>query len=282
MASALKAIAYGATLRAAAEAERAPYTSLNRAWLQLEGDTKGPAWQAFVASLPPKPQPPAAAPAPAAAAEESPLGPRLKRKADRHGDAVPYGQHGEWGMFREGTKEMTTKIKEGQISPEDAQSQLAAVGVFTTTRSLSKKAKLAPGESPSKTGSGCKLDWDLQAEVHKEISVLRQHDLPVTKSMVKCMVLSKLTDEQQEELFPNGITNRVYYGFLDNFDTNTEDTKPLESDRDLWLTSKVRSIACACAHPGSGPLLALALSSPGSGPLVPLLMRLPRVVPRAE
>jgi hypothetical protein len=241
VASALKAVAYGASLRGAAEAERAPYASVNKAWSTLEGKTNGPAWQAFVASLPPKPQPPVAAPAPAAAAQESPLGPRLKRKANRHGDAVPYGQHGEWGMFREGTKEMTTKIKEGKIIAADAQAQLEAVGVHTSACILRKKAKLTPGESPSKTGSGSKLDWDLQAEVHKEISILREHDLPVTKSMVKCMVLSKLTDEQQQELFPKGITNRVYYGFLDKFDMHTEDTKPLETDRDLWLTSKARS-----------------------------------------
>ena len=50
----------------------------------------------------------------------------------------------------------------------------------------------------------------------------------------------KLTEEQQAARFPNGITNKLYYKFLDNFDLNTEQTKPLEKDRDLWLTSKVR------------------------------------------
>eukprot|EP00966_Prymnesium_polylepis_P141391 3265232-Prymnesium_polylepis.1 len=141
---------------------------------------------------------------------------------------------------------MSTKIREGKITATDAEAELAAMGVHTTAHSLRKKAKLSPGESPSKTGTGGKLDWDLQLEVHKEITVLREHDLPVTKAMVKCMVLSKLTDEQQQELFPKGVTNHVYYGFLDNMDLNTEETKPLESDRDLWLTSKARAPALTC------------------------------------
>ena len=256
MASALKAVAYGSTLRAAATHADAPYSTLNKTWKAMGGDTKGPAWQAFIASLPPKPEPAAATPAPAVAAEESPLGPRLKRKADRYGDAVPYGKHGEWGLFREGIKEMTTRISEGKISAADAQAELEAAGVHTSAWTLQKKAKVAPGKSPSKTGMGSKLDYDIQAEVHKEIQILRKHDLPVTKSMVKCMVLSKLTDEQQEDLLPKGITNRIYYGFLDSFDMNTEETKPLESDRDLWLNSKVRFVQ---QSPPRSELLSFAL-----------------------
>ena len=69
------------------------------------------------------------------------------------------------------------------------------------------------------------------------------------------MVLSKLTDEQQQELFPKGISNKVYYGFLDDFDLNTEETKPLESACDLWLTSTVRRCHRApAAHHAPPPL----------------------------
>jgi hypothetical protein len=274
---ALQAVGRGASLRGASVAEGAPFASLQKAWKALEGDTKGPAWKSFVAALPPAPAP-AAAPSPAVADGESPLGPRLKRKADRHGDAVPYGKHGEWGMYREGTKEMTTKISEGTISAEDAQQELAAAGVHVTAQSLGKRAKCAPGESPAKAGARGLLDWNLQQEVHKEIKVLREHDLPVTKSMVKCMVLSKLTDEEQDELFPKGITSKVYYGFLDNFDLNTEQTKPLESDRDLWLTSTVRMPAAACHTRAARAKSRSPLVSPYSSPHVrfALVCRMPR------
>ena len=93
----------------------------------------------------------------------------------------------------------------------------------------------------------------MKKRVHDEISVLRAHDLPVTKAMVKVMVMSRLTDEQQQEIFPNGVTDWVYYQFLDDFDLNTEETKPLESARDLWLTSKVIA--------NRSPALALCCSS---------------------
>eukprot|EP00966_Prymnesium_polylepis_P252083 5827843-Prymnesium_polylepis.1 len=240
VAKALQSVARGTSQRQAAADEGVPFSTLNKAWNAMEGASNGTAWQAFVAALPPVLPPSAAAPAaPAAAVVESPLGPRLRRNASRHGDAVPYGHHGEWGMYREGTKEMSTKIQEGKLTPEEAKDQLAAEGVYIGAESLRMKAKHAPGKSPVKAGQKQKLDWDLQEQVHTEIAMLRKYDLPVTKSLVKCMVLSKLTDEQQQELFPKGMTNRVYYTFLDNFDMNTEETKPLESDRDLWLTSKV-------------------------------------------
>ena len=234
---ALQAVARGSGLRAAAREEGVPYSSLNKAWKALEGDVKGPAWQAYVATLAPAP-PPAAAPASAAAPAESPLAPRLKRKADRHGDAVPYGQHGQWGSYRDGVKEMTQKISQGKISAAEASEQLEEAGVRVSEYSLDKKAKKAPGQSPVKGGVKMKMPKPLQSAVHEEIQVLRKHDLPVSKSLVKAMVLSKLTEEQQAEIFPKGMTNKVYYKFLDNYDMNTEQTKPLEKDRDLWLTSK--------------------------------------------
>eukprot|EP00966_Prymnesium_polylepis_P114538 2646556-Prymnesium_polylepis.1 len=211
VAKALEAVARGASLRSASDTETAPYASLNRAWKALEGDTKGPAWQAYVASLPPPAAAPVpAAPAPAAAADESPLGPRLKRKANRHGDAVPYGKHGTWGEYREGVKEMTSRIDKGELSAATACTRLAAEGVHISECQLSKKAKVAPGESPVKAGAAGKLDSvspELQKQVHEEIQVLRAHNLPVTKEMVCVMVLSRMTDEQQQELFPNGLTN---------------------------------------------------------------------------
>eukprot|EP00966_Prymnesium_polylepis_P140682 3249271-Prymnesium_polylepis.1 len=111
---ALQRVARGATLHKASCDEEVPYSSLNKAWKALEGDSNGPAWQAFVAALPPAAAQPASAPAPAAAVAESPLAPRLKRKADRHGDAVPYGQHGSTGMYREGVKEFSQKIHNGE------------------------------------------------------------------------------------------------------------------------------------------------------------------------
>ena len=235
---ALKRVARGMSLRGAANGESAPYSGVRDAWKALGGDVDGPAWQAYRESLPPLPaEDPAAAPA--AAADESPLGPRLKRKADRFGDGIPYGQHGSWGMFREGVKEMTDKISTGKVSPHEAHQQLAAVGVHVTEESLRKKARAAPGKSPVKGGVPPKLPWKLQREVHEQIVFFRKHDLPVTKPMIQTMMLAKLTDSEQERDFPKGISDEVYYSFLDRFDMNTEETKPLESDRDLWLTSKV-------------------------------------------
>ena len=131
VARALQLVARGASIRGAATKEQVPYASVNKAWKALEGDTNGPAWQAFVESLPPPPAAtpaaaPAAAPAavPASAVSESPLGPRLKRKADRYGDAVPYGNHGLWGMYREGVKEMGTRVAAGELSPAEAHDRL--------------------------------------------------------------------------------------------------------------------------------------------------------------
>ena len=132
---------------------------------------------------------------------------------------------------------MTAKISQGKISAEEACEQLEAVGVQISEYQLRKRAKTAPGQSPAKIGASSRLDWSLQSEVHEEIKVLRKHDLPVSKTLIKVMVLSKMTEEQQAALFPKGITNKIYYKFLDNFDLNTEQTKPLEKDRDLWLTS---------------------------------------------
>jgi hypothetical protein len=235
---ALQLVAHGTTLRKASEREEAPYASLNKAWKAMGGDIDGPAWKAFKESLPPVPAP---APAPTKdAAAESPLAPRLKRKANRHGDAVPYGQHGAWGMVREGVKEMTSKIAAGEVDAPEAEEQLKAAGVRYSARQLARRARLAPGESPVKAGGQGLLRDEVKDEVHEEIVILRKHDIPVSKGMVKVMLLSKMPDAEQDEKFPRGITDEVYYGFLDDKDMNTEQTKPLESERDLWLTSTVR------------------------------------------
>jgi hypothetical protein len=184
VATALVAVARGMTLKAASRTEGAPYSSLNKAWKALEGDIDGPAWQAFIAALPPLPAAaPAAAPAPAV--DESPLGPRLKRKASRYGDAVPYGHHGPWGMYREGAKEMSTKVAAGVLTAAEAHDRLEAEGVHISACQLAKKAKVAPGESPVKAGATPKLGYDLKKAVHEEIAILRAHDMPVTKHMVK-------------------------------------------------------------------------------------------------
>ena len=162
---ALQHRARGMSLHKAAEAEAVPYSSLRKAWKAMAGDSNGPAWKAFVAALPPAP-PPATTPQPAAAIEEAPLGPRLRRKADRYGDAVPYGGHGEWGMYREGTKKMTKKISDGELTAAVAAELLAAEGVHITADHLNKLAKTAPGESPVKAGKKLKVAWDLQASVY--------------------------------------------------------------------------------------------------------------------
>eukprot|EP00966_Prymnesium_polylepis_P322214 7378479-Prymnesium_polylepis.3 len=256
VAQALEKVARGAGLREAIrDTPGAPYASLNKAWKAMGGDADGPAWHAYRASLPALPPTaltPAAAPAPAAV-EESPLGPRLKRKASRYGDAVPYGKHGPWGMYREGAKEFSTKIAEGKVEPSDASAQLAAEGVYMSATTLAKKAKHAPGTSPTKGGATGKLSEEIQSKVHDEIAFLRKHDIPVTKCMVIALMLSHLTDEEQETLFPNGVSGKVYYAFLDHRDLNTVDTKPLESDRDLWLTSTVRARRFDSPYPRPTP-----------------------------
>ena len=89
-------------------------------------------------------QPAASAPAAAAALESSPLGPRLRRNATRSGDAVPYGTHGEWGLYREGVKEMTTKIAGGALSAGDAAKLLSAEGVRSLHASWQRKRRAHP------------------------------------------------------------------------------------------------------------------------------------------
>ena len=84
----------------------------------MGGDSNSPAWQAFVKAVPPAQQL-AGDPTPAAV-EESPLRDRLRRKAVRYGEAVPYGQKGEWRLFREGVKEMTAKMGAGTLTAAEA------------------------------------------------------------------------------------------------------------------------------------------------------------------
>ena len=228
----------------------------------MGGNDDSDSWKAYVASLLPLPATPSPPPPPQAEpTKESPLGPRLKRKADRYGDSVPYGKHGTWGMYREGTKEMSSKIAKGVISPADASAALAAEGVSIAARVLKRKAQEAPGESPSKTGTGVLLSFDTESAVHAEVAEIRKHDLPVTKVMVKSMANSRIRNTPEEALFSkDGVTDKWYYSFLNRFDMNTDDTKPLETDRDLWLTSKVpkaRIRACASLMPPAANLVLL-------------------------
>ena len=134
---------------------------------------------------------------------------------------------------------MTSKIKDGVVTPAEASSQLAAEGLTIAARVLGKKAAAAPGESPIKSGSTPKLSTATESAVAAEIALFRKHDLVVTKPTIKSMMLAKIQGTAEEELFPDGMTNEWYYGFLDRHDMSGADTKPLESDRDLWLTSKV-------------------------------------------
>ena len=78
-------------------------------------------------------------------------------------------------MFREGHKEMTGKIAAGKITPADASSQLADVGVSTSADRLRKASVVAPGKSPTKAGRQPKLSPETEAAIHAEIRFLRQH-----------------------------------------------------------------------------------------------------------
>lgn len=234
---ALLAVARGSSLQKAARDTPAPYASLHKSWKGLGGDVDSPSWQAFKLALPPLPPTPEVETAPSPA--DSPLGPRLKRKADRHGDAVPYGCKGPRGMYREGTKEMTSKIANGVISPEEASSQLAAVGVKVAAATLERRARDAPGKSPDKGGRKLKLKVLTEKTLHDEIAFMRQHDITVTKSMIIAMATAKILETGESHVFKDGTpTDDWYYGYLDRYDMSSDDTKPLESDRDLWLTSK--------------------------------------------
>lgn len=144
VAQALKAVACGSSLQDAERDHGAPYASLHRAWVALGGQEQNDTWKAYVDSSPP-PAPPVAAQAPSPTPIESPLGPRLARRANRCGDGVPYGKHGPWGMFREGVKELTDKIDKGKISPAAASAQLQAEGVIVSARTLEEKSRMAPG-----------------------------------------------------------------------------------------------------------------------------------------
>ena len=56
MYKALVSIAHGMTLRQAERHHDAPYTSLHRAWVALEGNISGPKWDAFKQSCPQRSQ----------------------------------------------------------------------------------------------------------------------------------------------------------------------------------------------------------------------------------
>ena len=242
---ALKDVAGGFSLRTACKLRDAPYTSVQR---QVKAMMENPeAWSAFkAATARAKPLADQATtetpPAPV-----SPLGPRLKRMATRDGDSVPYGQRGPWGMYREGVKEFTQKISNGRCTPSEASALLKQEGVSISEVSLSQKAKQAPGQSPSKPGPGGVLTEVTRARLATDVRFLRKHNLPVTKGWVmgRALVLVQELQATADLVhFPGGrMSDHVYYKFLDDSDMSGGSGKPLESDRDLWLTSTV----CTCA-----------------------------------
>ena len=118
----------------------APYESVRRAYNALQ-EEEG-AWEAFKRTIPQSPT--RRVPDPEIQEHESPLGPRLERRANRFGDAVPYGQHGAWGKYREGVKEMTMKIDAGKVTAEEASELLKQEDVFVSSLVLSRKARKAP------------------------------------------------------------------------------------------------------------------------------------------
>ena len=235
---ALQSVARGESQHQAAKDHGAPRSSLNIAWRKLGGHLNSPGWQAYCKTVPaaPPPAPPTEADTPTTA--ESPLGPRLTRQSIRYGDGVPYGHHGTWGMYREGVKEMTAKIAAGKIIPELASVELAAVGVFIQPSTLKDLAKRAAGKSPVKGGAKRLLSTETEAKINEEVRFFRQHDVPVTKCTLKALANAAIAKSGEQSKFgPKGVTDKWYYGFLDEKDCAMGETKPLESDRDLWLQS---------------------------------------------
>lgn len=250
--AALKDVARGMSLRHAEREHHAKYTSLHRAWVALGGPEESELWLAFKESvmLDTVDETPDVE---ARAEKESPLGPRLRRRANRYGDGVPYGTHGEWGLYREGVKEMSAKVAAGTCSAAEASSLLAAEGVHVSEGRLAKKAKLAPGKSPEKAGVKQLLKKETEDEIAKEIRFYRAHSIVCTKPTIKCIANAIIQKTGEQDKFKDGeTTDHWYYGFLDRSDMSTGDSKPLESDRDLWLTSAVSRHPLPCPVPSRG------------------------------
>ena len=114
----LQLLARGLTMRAASRNSDAPLTSLRSAAETLGFFEQSTTWKAFVESLPEE----EAEQEDELPTNDSPLGPTLERRATRYGDGVPYGNHGSWGKYREGVKEMTKQIHEGKVTPAEASS----------------------------------------------------------------------------------------------------------------------------------------------------------------
>ena len=76
---ALQDVARGSKLRGACRAHDAPYSTVRNRWSELGGDRQTQAWKAFCASVPEA----AEGLDGETPAEESPLGPRLRRRSCR-------------------------------------------------------------------------------------------------------------------------------------------------------------------------------------------------------
>jgi hypothetical protein len=153
---------------------------------------------------------------------------------------MPYGKHGEWGMYREGVKEMTRRISSGECGAAEASGLLKDVGVILSERSLLRRSTLEPGNSPSKSGPASSLSQGNQEKLAADVRFLRKHNLPVTKAWVVARAWDVVQGTPDEAHFPQGVmSDHVYYKFLDESDMSGGSGQPLESDRDLWLTSTV-------------------------------------------
>lgn len=234
VAEGLKLLAEGIGIRAAARNADCPYGSLQFAAQKLGFHEKTDMWKAYVQSV----LPDDADADPEINDEESPLGPRLERRANRYGDAVPYGNKGPWGKYREGVKEMTQGVHDGKYSAAEAVSLLAMEGVRVSERVLMQKAKQAPGKSPVKMGAQKrKLGESTEESIAEEVRFYRKHDITVTRPTLQAIATSMLKDEEAAK-FKNGVvSNRWLYSFYDREDMNTGSSKSIESDRDLWTTS---------------------------------------------
>ena len=121
---------------------------------------------------------------------------------------------------------------------------MAVEGVHISETILERKAQSVPGQSPVKTGSTQWMPHNMEEEIHAEVKKLRAHDIPVFKDFIMGMANQMIEGTPAANKFPNGEVNDTwYYNFLDRKGMSPDILKPLEVDRDAWLTSKVKAKA---------------------------------------
>ncbi len=171
------------------------------------------------------------------------LGKQIKAGTNRLGDGRPYGGKGNtWGEYREGHKIATSAIATAGVSKPNAQaasSRLAAAGVSIGKTTLLEAAKAAPGKTPVKMGDqALKLPRSFIEAGRKVVQEMRELTVPNLKCMVKAELNAMIRGTKYESLLPDGVTDKVYYNFLDRSDLYSNDTRPLEDDRLLWRHSE--------------------------------------------